>query len=166
MSGLYWRTDAFMPKHKTVLLEHGRWRESIDKNIASLILETWKAGVSTDYSCEDEREPGDKDAWVVLGFPSVTAARRWMRIVAGHKKDLRWLHNQEMRVTCREMQRRGVACWRWETYAYDAVYGATGPTRLDFGVLVRFPASDLVTVMRRLRARQRRRRSSASSRRM
>ena len=71
------------------------------------------------------------------------------------KKDLRWLHNQEMRVTCREMRRRGGACWRWETYAYDSVYGATGPTRLDFGVLVRFPRSDLVTIVRRLRANNR-----------
>ena len=154
--GLYWRTDAFMPKHKTVLVEHGRWRESIDKNIAPLILETWKAGVRTDYSCEDEREPGDNDAWVVLGFPSIAAARRWMRIVAADEKDGRWLHNQEMRVACREMRQRGVACWRWETYAYDAVYDATGPTRLDFGVLVRFPRGDLPTVMRRLRAKSHR----------
>jgi len=148
-----------MTKHETVLVEHGRLRQNIDKKIAPLILETWKAGVSTDYSCEDQRKPGDKEAWVVLGFPSVTEARKWMRIVAPHKKDLRWLHNQEMRVACREMRRRGVACWRWETYAYDAVYGATGPTRLDFGVLVRFPVSDLGTIMRRLRANNRRKRA-------
>jgi len=141
-----------MTKHKTVLVEHGRWRKNIDKNIAALILETWKAGVSTDYSCEDEREPGDEEAWVVLGFPSVASARKWVRIIAAHRKDGRWLHNQEMRVACREMQRRGLACWRWETYAYDAVFRATGPTRLDFGVLVRFPRSDLRTVTRRLRA--------------
>ena len=144
-----------MPKHKTVLVEHGRWRENIDKNIAPLVRETWKAGVKTDYSCEDQREPGDTDAWIVIGFPSVASARKWMRLVAKWKKDLRWLHNQEMRVTCREMRRRGGACWRWETYAYDSVYGATGPTRLDFGVLVRFPRSDLVTIVRRLRANNR-----------
>ena len=127
-----------MTNHKTVLVELGRWREDIDKNIAPLILETWKAGVSTDYSCEDEREPGDKDAWVVLGFPCVTEACTWMRIVAAQKKDGRWLHNQEMRVACREMRQRGVAWWRWETYAYDGVYKANGPTRWTSGCLYAF----------------------------
>ncbi len=144
-------------RHREVIVRHGRRRAAIDEAIAPLVLEVWKARVRTDHSCQDARRPGDKQPWITLGFTSVADARRWMRIVARPKKNLRWLHNQEKQRACRRMRQLGIACWRWEAYAYDAVYPAVGPTRLDLGVFVSFPRSDLTEVLRGLRSYNRRR---------
>lgn len=142
-------------EHNTVVVRHGKMVADIDEAIAALVVETWKAGVSTDSSCQDARDPGDAEPWVFLDFSSVGDARRWMAIVAAHRKDGRWLHNQAMRQACRDMRMRGAACWRWDTSAYDAVYTVVGATKLDFLVGVRFPRSDLAIVLRRLRAANR-----------
>jgi hypothetical protein len=111
------RTSTRRKGHKEVIMQHGSVREGIDEKIAPLVLATWRAGVRTNYSCQDERGPDDRDAWAVLGFSSVADARKWMRIVAKYEKDGRWLHNQEMCLACREM---GGLEWR---------AGAGKPTR-------------------------------------
>jgi hypothetical protein len=132
-------------------------RARIDEDIAPLVLETWKAGVETQCSCQDARVLGDDarpwlNGHIQLAFPTFDDARRWLDIVAKHQKGGRSLYNRMTHSGC-----RGVVTWHYEVSAYDAAFDedcdeTLGPTTLDFIVFVYFPRSDVATVVRRLRA--------------
>lgn len=146
--------------HETVDVRHRHLRARIDKDIAPLILETWRAGVETHCSCQDASVLGPErqwvNGWIQLGFPSVVEVRRWSRIITKHQKGGRSLYNRITQSGC-----RGVVCWHYEISAYDASYDeaaddVVGPSTLEFRVFVYFPRRDLAVVMRRLHAFNRR----------
>jgi hypothetical protein len=148
--------------HRTVLVEHGSLRAEIDEALAPLVVETWKAGVSTHCSCEDPAALGEDrrslTGYVQLGFPCVAEAQAWVRIVRNHERSGgAALYN---RMTHRGI--RGEAGWQYAVSAYDAAYDyaadrSMGPSALDFLVFVYVPRADLPTVLRRLEAHNSRR---------
>lgn len=88
--------------HKQVRIKHDQWTAQIDKAIAPLVLELWRAGIATAVSCEDfetaygwdkaKRAPG-KVVWVV--FPTAEDARRFAAIGRGYA----WPTPQKIRVS-------------------------------------------------------------------
>ncbi len=68
-----------MNSHKQVLIRHGRQSTHVDEKIAPLILETWRAGIATIFSCEDFGQDWPKGT-VQIGFLRSTGLRRWLAI--------------------------------------------------------------------------------------
>jgi len=148
--------------HETTVVRHGEWAAHVDKNIAPLVLETWKAYVPTVSSCEDarrhfqDRPPG---TWVLLGFTHVPAARRWLSIVAPHEKGGQSLYNRAMYFVPKGMDRARLrpVHWRWEVSVYDRSARHTkdeveGLPAFDFYVFVYFLRDEVPILLDRLRA--------------
>lgn len=65
-------------KHKQQLVRHGDIEGEVDVKIAPLVLELWKAGLSTNRSCQDHGEA--RKVWIA--FDLVEHAERFLNIVA------------------------------------------------------------------------------------
>ena len=145
-----------MPRHKTVLV---RWKDQsayIDKRIAPLILELWKAEIATVNSCEENR-PG----WMWIEFLYVTDAERFLNIVARYEHGIRSFYNR-IRQAWEFGDRPLTDAWEYDVYPFDLsveeteVDGAisessSGPSDFVFSMCVRFPRSDYHKLLYRMR---------------
>jgi hypothetical protein len=143
-------------KHAMVRVEWDGLRALIDKGIAPLIHELWKAGLLTFNSCEENR-PG----WMWIRFAHVAAAEKFLDIVARYEEGMDTLYN---RIRGWWQPDEGKLSGRWE---YDALLVdlaveeterdgdieelCAGPSDFVFSLSVRFPRSDFPTLLERMR---------------
>jgi hypothetical protein len=143
-------------KHKTVHIRHGDLEADVDRQIAPLILEMWRAGIETYQSCQAAPR-----GWIWVQFDSQVALERFLNIVGIYEPDKKSLHERARygydRITSK---RRG----QWEYVAVvddlsveedDSGDGATEEIYHgypDYMLLIgmHFPRRDLPTVLRRL----------------
>ena len=143
--------------HKTV---HVRWQDfeaEIDKNIAPLILELWKADLITCNSCEKTR-----DGLVWIEFIDTNCTERFLGIVARYEEETGSLYN---RIRGKWVPDSGVleGAWRYRSDVEDFAVKETevngeiteaysGPSQFLFSMSVYFPPSDLPAVVDRLKS--------------
>ncbi len=129
----------------------------VDAGIADVILETWRAGLKTEFSCEGQWYAGCRRAYVLL--PMVDA-ERWLRILvpatttpADREADLeRW----KLRTGFSGPKKRR---WYHSLRPYDPF-----DVSVRFSVSIHFPASDLEDILVRLRAHNARREARTDAR--
>ncbi|HJM33410.1 MAG: hypothetical protein QF868_05565 [Candidatus Marinimicrobia bacterium] len=73
-------------KHDTVLVEYGGLNAQIDKEIAPLILETWKADIQTIFSCQEDF---DLPSHAYIQFPDIYEAEEFLKISFNNDDSLR-----------------------------------------------------------------------------
>lgn len=66
--------------HKTIKVKVGDWEAKIDKMLAPLIKEMWRAGIETEECCEDFWNDEQKLAFIY--FPRVEELKRLVDLVA------------------------------------------------------------------------------------
>jgi hypothetical protein len=141
--------------HKTIVVKHNGRRAKIDRGIAPLVLETWKAGIDTRHSCEDVgATSGDEKlkGWVSLGFSSSEDASNWFTTaVPSHKKGGTSGYNRA--TGCHGVHESVI--WKWDVGIFDASYDWQSDVThdapyLDFNVSVMFPPDDLPGIMQKL----------------
>jgi hypothetical protein len=150
--------------HPQVHIEHGDQSADVDEDIAEFILATWRLGLWTLMSCQDnegaEGEGGPRRVWVQL--PALDA-EQFLSIVAGvcpdevDQLDPDCLYNRvipEVEPEDWETFRRG-RMWHYAALPED-MRGVPGESaQVDLAVSVRFPFTDLPEVLARLRAAER-----------
>jgi hypothetical protein len=136
--------------HSTVLVEG----VPIDADIAPLIEALWARGIETRNSCQDNTD----DHYVWIEFASPLDASGFLNNVVGRASGWRSMYRRAML----EFDVPGGE-WRYaihpmnlgieQTLVGDEVHERRiGPNDIDFSVSIRFPRSDLPTVMQRLLA--------------
>ena len=69
---------AHKPAHPQVHIRHGEVEADVDEKIAPLILEVWRAGITTTSSCQEFSLRGTAGVWIV--FPTKTDGKLFSRI--------------------------------------------------------------------------------------
>jgi hypothetical protein len=128
------RTDVPTSRHKTIRMQGNGFDAEIDEEIAPLIRELWKARFLTMMSCQ-----GSPEGWVWIQFPLVMFAEAFMGLI-------------EKEATIQSLWQH----WEFEIYPvtqptalfvdYPQELIPKGPS-LRFAVSVRFPKTDLPTVL-------------------
>ena len=123
-----------MTEHKMVRVRWEHLDAQIDEEIAPLIVELWKAQLLTMMSCQ-----GSPEGWVWIQFPIVVFAEGFMNLIE-NESGIPSLWQQ----------------WKVEVYPitlpetffvdYPEALIPTGPS-LRFAVSIRFPKTDLPTVL-------------------
>jgi hypothetical protein len=145
-----------MARHKTVRVRWGDLDARIDKNIAPLILELWKAGLETVLSCED-----NPLGWVWIEFFHASDAEVFLDIVARFEHGVDTLYNR-IRGAWRPEHGRIAGMWEYDVNPWDLAVDETeedgeieetccGPSEFVFNLSVRFPRPDLPVVLTRMR---------------
>lgn len=144
-------------QHKTVLVKWDGFEAWVDRGIAPLIEEIWKAGIFTLLSCEENR-PGIM--WIE--FVSAIEAEVFLNIVARYEEDIDSLYNRIRQAWTRI---DGVIPGAWE-YAinpfdysveqrilddYSIEESSTGPSEFIFSMGIRFPKEDYPTILQRMK---------------
>jgi hypothetical protein len=150
------RRKAHRGDHKMVLVKYGGFEAYIDKGIAPLIKELWKAGICTCLSCEENR-PG----WIWIDFGTAADAEAFLNIVARYEEDIDSFYNRVRKAWCR-MEGEVVGAWEYnalvEDWAVDqtmdgdyVIESCCGPSNFNFSLSVRFPKSDYSAVLERMK---------------
>lgn len=142
--------------HPQVRIQFGSCIAYVDKELAALILECWKAQIDTMSSCQ-EQEPG----FAYLSFCSVADASHFVNLVAPHEEE-RWEAGDFDTVWNRATAEGSVeGSWEWRTHLVDLSNEldeeadevvVTGPMRAHFELGVLFPRSDIPLLVERLQA--------------
>ena len=145
-------------KHKQRLVRYGDIEAKIDVEIAPLIEEIWKAGLYTCNSCQGNP---DKN-WIWIEFFNSYDAAKFLNIVAKYEEDTNLLYN---RIThgWDDMEKDITGFWKYNLFPKDLGLieksdeddsieeSHEGKCEFIFNVSIRFPNSDLSTVLKRLR---------------
>jgi len=149
-------------KHQTVRIIHGDQEADVDKQIAPLIKEMWKADIETYQSCQDN-PPG----WVWIQFMSSHDLERFLSIIGDYEPTLGSLRDR-MRYGYDRVTGRRQGQWRYVVVADDMAIDTVGTEAggvqeicvgpPDFMILVgvHFPQADLPLVLKRLKRFNRR----------
>jgi hypothetical protein len=140
--------------HQTVPVKIGDMEADIDKDIASLIEEIWRANMFTTNSCQESRH-----GLVWIEFVSALDAEAFLNIVSGsYSRDNDSLYNRVTGIWLSTVKSRwvyGVSPTDVSGPLFDddggVEEGPTGPPDVSFDISVRFPRSDLPLVLRRMR---------------
>jgi hypothetical protein len=147
-----------VPGHKTVRVRVGEWSANIDEAIAPLIEEIWKADIATTNSCEENR-PGI----VWIEFLSADDAASFLNVVAEYEEEIDSLYNRMHHGWDSKSGRVSAPFWeydihpqdfalQWEVDEDDCVdEWHEGTADFFFSVSIRFPSSDVPTLLQRLR---------------
>ena len=157
-SGGLWRpvTPVLLPcvgmpaEHESVLVDG----VPIDIEIAPLIEALWARGIDTLNSCQDNTE----DLYVWIEFASPVDASAFLTAVVGRASGWRSLYRRALR----EVDVPGGE-WRYNLHPTNrgvefVIEGdevrehRVGPNAIDFSISIRFPRTDLATVLERLLA--------------
>ena len=150
-------SKARSTKHQTVRISHEDQEADVDKQIAPLIKQMWKAGIETYQSCQDN-PPG----WVWIQFASSHELERFLSIIGDYEAALGSLHDR-MRHGYDRIAGPRVGQWHYvvvaDDLAVDEVDTEAGDTQEicvgppDFMLLigVHFPHADLPQVFRRMK---------------
>ena len=145
-----------MARHETVPVTWKGQQAQIDKGIAPLIREIWKAGIATLNSCEENR-PG----WVWIQFEHSTEAERFLNIVAQYDEGMDTLYNR-IRQEWVPMDAEMEGEWEYSVLPKDVAVEQTlvddeyleescsGPSNFFFTLSIRFPRTDLPRVLERV----------------
>jgi hypothetical protein len=149
--------------HRQVTVRHNEIEAEVDAGIAEVVRETWRAGVTTDESCEGryEERAGCKQAFVC--FPAADA-ERWLKIVNPDvdlppeyeiegipENKLPPLTRQQEAGLERRRLRTGFSGPRRRRWWFDLLPYDPIDVSVRFTVLVFFPSRDLPDVLERLR---------------
>ena len=149
-----------MQKHETILVTFNEMEADIDVEIAPLILEIWRAGITTTFSCQGGRSGL---AWIQF-LTSGDAAQFLNSVVGPYDKDEDSLYSR-IRHGRRTFYQPYDGHWIYEAHVQDnstefvrAGQGkgslceiSYGTPELCFRYSVRFPRSDIPTLERRMR---------------
>jgi hypothetical protein len=144
-------------QHKTVLVKWDGFEARIDKNIAPLIREIWKAGIFT-FNCCEENRPGI----IWIQFASVFEAEAFINIVARYEEGVDNLYN---RIRQEWSRGDGIIPGAWEydvhpiDYSVDQRFlkdgsieeSSTGPSEFLFTMSIRLPKEDYPTLLERMK---------------
>jgi hypothetical protein len=143
-------------QHKTVLVKENGFEARIDKNIAPLIRELWRADIFT-FNCCEENRPGIM--WIQ--FASVFEAEMFLNIVARYEEGVDNLYNRIRQEWSRE---DGIipGAWVYDVYPTDFSVEqrflrcgcieerSTGPCEFSFSMSIRFPKGDYPVLLERM----------------
>ena len=144
-------------KHQTVRVVHGDQKADVDKAIAPLIREMWRAGIETYQSCQD-RPAG----YVWIQFDSSHELERFLNIIGDYEAAHGSLHYR-MRHGYDCLGGRRVGQWHYVVGAYDLAVDevnteaggvqeiCVGPPDFMVLIAVHFPHADLPQVLKRLK---------------
>jgi hypothetical protein len=148
--------------HETVRVRVGEREAEIDKAIAPLIRELWKADIETVMSCE-----GSPQGWVWVEFFTFRDAEEFLSIAANQyeaEPPYECLYQRIARQWQSTAEPYEADDWQYEVHPedisliwrhdFDGVHVGwepDGPAELVLCVSVRFPRRDLPAVMMRLR---------------
>lgn len=148
-----------MPEHKTKRVVWGDREADIDRGIANLVLELWKADIDTRNSCENNVPRG----WVWIEFTTAFDAEAFLNIVAqDYEDDANSLYQRINRIWQNDHIDESKD-WIYHAYPVDVsldhvvdeIEGTCsvvpdGPPQFMLTVSVRFPRKDLAEVTRRM----------------
>jgi len=127
-------TDAPTSRHKTIRVRGNGFDAEIDEEIAPLIRELWKARFLTMMSCQDNPE-----GWVWIQFPYVVFAEAFMALIEKESGiPLLW---QQWKFDIYPVTRHQML---FHDFPKELI--PKGPS-LRFAVSIRFPMTDLPTIM-------------------
>ncbi len=151
--------------HPQVRIAHGERAADVDKALAPLILELWRAGLDTVMSCQRHMT-----GRVWIQFDSADAAETFLNIVAPYDPGLNSLYDRAGSWYFGSMhevsgplsllaleQLRGLtpdereAVWQYHATVRDLAPDDAAERCFAIYVSVLFPRSDLKTVLRRMR---------------
>lgn len=147
-----------MAEHKTRLVEWTYMKAQIDEGIADLVLELWKAGIHTRNSCEDNVPKG----YVWIEFSTVSNAETFLDIVVNKYSDSWTSLYQRLYAPWGYFGGTRSKGWCCEVLPVDLNAEdryvdedtietvSIGPPSMLFTMSVRFPRTDLATVLRRM----------------
>lgn len=136
--------------HKQVKVRVGEWEADVDEELAPLIEQLWKAGIATVLSCQENR-PGV--AWIM--FLMAEDLSTFLDIVAEYDPDEASLYRRISLASDLE------ECWEYDLRPQDAALHEEflgggveewheGEACFYFNVSVRFPRTDLPTLLQRM----------------
>jgi hypothetical protein len=143
--------------HKQVRVRFGERSALVDVELAPLIEALWKRGIGTILSCQENR-PG----WVWIAFETVADAEAFLNLVTQYEEDCDSLYNR-IRHGWDRNNRPVEGFWEYNVHPSDLSVEQwensdgcldekpTGPVEFCFSLSVRFPVSDLQTVLNRVR---------------
>lgn len=137
-------------QHRQVRVTVGGIVADVDEELAPLIEQLWKAGIATSLSCQENR-PGI--AWIM--FPLVGDLSRFLDIVAEYDPEDASLYRRISLASDDE------GCWEYDVLPEDDALHEEflnggveewheGEACFYFNVSVRFPRTDLPTLLQRL----------------
>lgn len=147
-----------MVEHKTRRVKWGHREAEIDEGIADLILEIWKAGIGTCNSCEDNVPKG----YVWIEFIDASSAERFLDIVVNRYSDSWSSLYQRVYDPWSDFGDIRPKGWHFRVLPFDFSTEdrfvdedtietvSLGPPSMSFTLSVRFPRTDLATVLRRM----------------
>jgi len=148
-------------KHATVHIAHGGLKAEVDRGIAPLVLELWKAGIMTRQSCQ-----ADAQGRVWIQFQTTADLVRFLEIVTrndfkpGSLCDRALYGYDRIAVPAPRQWQYEVVVHDFATDEIEVKDGVWREIRLgppDFRVFtsVRFPRCDIITALRRLQKHNR-----------
>ena len=144
-------------QHKTVLVKWDGFEAWVDRGIAPLIEEIWKAGIFTLLSCEENR-PGIM--WIE--FASAIEAEAFLNIVARYEEDIDSLYNR-IRQGWSHIDGEIQGAWEYAINPLDYSVeqrildddsieeSCSGPSEFIFSMGIRFPKEDYPTILQRMK---------------
>jgi hypothetical protein len=147
-----------IPGHHMVRVRVGEWEADIDEEIAPLIEEIWKADIDTANSCQ-ENKPGI----VWIEFLSADDAASFLNIVAEYEEEIDSLYNRIRHGWDSISGRLSAPFWEYTIHPQDFALQQEvdeedcvdewheGIADFFFSVSIRFPRSDVPTLLERLR---------------
>ena len=148
---------AASTRHEKVRVRHGSQKADVDKQIAPLIREMWKAGIETYQSCQD-----NPAGWVWIQFESNHELQRFLNIVGDYEPALGSMHDR-IRHGYDRLTGPRVGQWRYvvtvDDFAVEEVDTDGGSVQESYAglpdfralIAVHFPHYDLVEVLKRMR---------------
>jgi hypothetical protein len=136
-------------RHEAVTVRVGDRKEDIDKMLAPLIRELWRAGIETMMSCQ-ETEPDI--AWIE--FNTVEDFERFLNLVADYEEGVDTLYN---RINNQLTGALSAPCWEYQVNVFDCGFKPgddnprLGPADFHVTISVYFPHCDLPTILARMK---------------
>jgi hypothetical protein len=149
-------------QHEQIRVEVNGWHAEVDKGLAPLIKELWKANIDTSNSCEDNRpghadngtvtDPRKVERWpdgcVWIQMPA-SCAHIFVEIIVDFEGD------RELYYRIIDPDPENNKAWEFDTELVDYTRlnpESDGPVNLEFAISVRFPKEDLEKVYGKVRA--------------
>ncbi len=151
-------------RHREITIRHGAIEADVDEGIAPVILETWRAGFQTEYSCQGSWVEWRRRKEAYLLFTTASDAAAWLRIV-NPEPVVEERADGEFYTSDEEYQRwamrtQGSQQLRWECSLLPWDWW-----KVRFAVSIRFPATDLADILARLKAHNAQARTARRTRR-
>jgi len=150
-------TNRYRGQHKTVSVKWDGVEARVDRSIAPLIKEIWKAGIFTLNSCQENR-PGI----IWIAFFSVLDAEAFLNIVARYEEGIDTLYNR-IRQAWTHYHGGIPGAWEYDVLPTDFSVDqhfledgsidetCTGPSEFIFTMSVRFPKRDYPILLKRMK---------------